>query len=460
MKRTNKLRLRPTKEQEKALFSLCGMSAVLWNKVNYKRRQSFFAGEIDWDTKEEYEEFKRIIGSATAQQIIRKNDEAWRSFLRLLKLKQKGKRPPHIKKVSPPHYWKDRLTGKRKLLTIIRNDCYRIEEVGNKKYLVLPKGLRIRITGSIRWKGKQGRLEIHYDYDSGRWYALQSVEIKIEFVKSAKRAYADLGVINIITAWIEGERQCIAFSGKQLLSDWWYWSLKISKHQSQLKRVNGRNTSKQLRRLYRTRQRRYRHLINTITYRFVKLCFNEGVGEIVIGDVSHIRDGNDKNRIINAIIHNFWSFGYVIDRLKTTAENFGIKVRLVKENGTSSRCPWCHSKNVRKHKRLFVCLNCGVKAHRDVVGVLNIALLCCEGEDKSREGFNGVLAHPLLLRVEEGVKVKADETPMSVKPLEARISTALTVESVNVTPPGNIYSVQFTRIIHDVVFESGKYLWN
>jgi len=77
MKRTNKFRLRPTIEQEKALFSLCEMSAVLWNKVNYKRRQSFFSGEVDWDTKELYDEFKKILGSATAQQIIRKNDEAW-----------------------------------------------------------------------------------------------------------------------------------------------------------------------------------------------------------------------------------------------------------------------------------------------------------------------------------------------------------------------------------------------
>ena len=81
MKRVNKFRLRPTKEQEKVLFSLCGMSAVLWNKVNYKRRQSFFKGEVDWDTSNEYNEFKRILGSATAQQVIRKNNEAWRAFL-------------------------------------------------------------------------------------------------------------------------------------------------------------------------------------------------------------------------------------------------------------------------------------------------------------------------------------------------------------------------------------------
>ena len=81
MKRVNKFRLRPTKEQEKELRGLVEMSVVLWNKINYKRRQSFFKGNIDWDTKEEYNGFKRIIGSATAQQIERKNNEAWRGFL-------------------------------------------------------------------------------------------------------------------------------------------------------------------------------------------------------------------------------------------------------------------------------------------------------------------------------------------------------------------------------------------
>ena len=48
MNRVNKFRLRSTKEQEKVLFSLCEMSAVLWNKLNYIRRQTFFDGRFDW----------------------------------------------------------------------------------------------------------------------------------------------------------------------------------------------------------------------------------------------------------------------------------------------------------------------------------------------------------------------------------------------------------------------------
>jgi len=179
MRRTNKLRLRPAEEQEKALLNLCEMSAVLWNKLNYIRRQSFFEGRFNWEEgiAELYNEFKPIIGAATAQQIIRKNDEAWRSFFSLLKLKGEGSLPPHIHNIAPPRYWKDRKMKKRKLMTVIRNDLYKVEEDGKKKWLILPKSLRVRVTGSIRWRGKQGRLEIFYDDLTGRWYAHQSVEI-------------------------------------------------------------------------------------------------------------------------------------------------------------------------------------------------------------------------------------------------------------------------------------------
>lgn len=395
MRRTNKLRLRPAKEQEKALFSLCEMSAVLWNRINYIRRQAFFENKFDWNegVRELYEEFKPILGSATAQQIIRKNDRAWRSFFSLLKLKKEGRLPPFIKKVSPPSYWKDRINNKRKLMTIIRNDCYRIEEENGKKWLILPKGLKIRITGEIRWRGKQGSLEIFYDDLSGKWYAHESVEVNQQgHTIFPKKAFVDLGVVNIITAWIEGERRAIAFSGKQLLSDWWYWTKKISEYQSIAMKVNGKKTTKRIIKLYRKRQLRFRHCINTIIHRFVEVCFEKKVGEIIVGNVKGIRKNNDNGRKINAMVHNFWSFRYIVERLKTTAENFGVIVKFVEEYKTSSVCPRCASENARKHRRLFKCLDCGLEAHRDVVGVINIARLSQTG------GFNGVLAHPSVVR--------------------------------------------------------------
>jgi len=403
LRRINKFRLRLSEEQEKVLLSLCEMSVVLWNKVNYKRRQSFFRGEIDWDSKEEYGEFKHVIGSATAQQIIRKNNEAWRSFIKLLKLKRQGKLPKHIRKVSPPRYWKDRSTGRRRLITIIRNDCYRIEEVNGGKWLILPKGLRIRITGKVKWRGRQGRLEIHYDDLNGRWYAYQSVKVdQPRHIISHKKAFIDLGVINIITAWIEGERQAIAFSGRPLLADWWYWTRRIAKYQSKLKKVNGRNKSKRLRKLYRKRKLRFRDGVNMIIHRFVKFCYAKNVGEIIIGDITYIRDNNNKGSKVDSMIHNFWSFRYIINRLKTTAENFGIKVNLIEESYTSSYCPFCGTKGIRIKRGLFKCPKCNQVMNADVVGVLNIAKRCKAIIPSPKwDRDNGVLAHPLLRRLHE-----------------------------------------------------------
>ncbi|OYT34623.1 hypothetical protein B6U96_12580 [Archaeoglobales archaeon ex4484_92] len=68
-------------------------------------------------------------------------------------------------------------------MTVIWNDCHRIE-----KEVFVFRGLRIRITGEIRWRGKQDRLEIHYDDLTGRWYALQSAEVSANRVISNKRA--------------------------------------------------------------------------------------------------------------------------------------------------------------------------------------------------------------------------------------------------------------------------------
>ncbi|MCC6033561.1 MAG: transposase, partial [Desulfurococcaceae archaeon] len=56
--------------------------------------------------KEFYEKYKMLIGSATTQQVLNKNDEAWNSFFELLKLKKENKLPPFITKVNPPGYKK------------------------------------------------------------------------------------------------------------------------------------------------------------------------------------------------------------------------------------------------------------------------------------------------------------------------------------------------------------------
>ncbi|WP_456487727.1 hypothetical protein [Candidatus Alkanophaga liquidiphilum] len=156
--------------------------------------------KIDWNTDEEYGRYKRLVGSATAQQIIRKNNEVWKSFFALLKAYKAGKIEdrPH-----PPGYWKDRNTSRRILRILVRSDAYKLDN----KYLRLPFKLKVRWKGKNRWEGKQGRLEIVYDELSNRWVCYQPVEVKpLHQPIGDKKAYVDLGVKCPIMAYVGRRR--------------------------------------------------------------------------------------------------------------------------------------------------------------------------------------------------------------------------------------------------------------
>ena len=171
-----------------ALWRLADNCARLWNEVNFERRQAYIRyRKFSWYPKDLYRRYAPSVGSATAQQIINKNNEAWRSFFKLKGLEVEGRLPEHITRVSMPRYWKR--NGRRELRVVIRNDCYRID----KEHLYLPKGLKLRYKGDLEWRGKQGRLEIVYDDVDDVWRGFMSVEVKEPPKKGGSRSlYIDL----------------------------------------------------------------------------------------------------------------------------------------------------------------------------------------------------------------------------------------------------------------------------
>ena len=390
MRRTNTFTLAPTKEQHQQLLGVADACARLWNELNYRRRQSFFKGKINWKSRDLYDRYKGIIGSATAQQIQHKNSEAWCSFFALLKLKAKGKLPPHIQKIRPPRYWKNRKNEKRKLLILVRCDCYRLEA----GILGLPKKLKVRWKGKPKWSGKQGLLTLIYDSVRQKWYARQAVEVKpLHQPLSSKRAYVDLGVLNLLTVVVDGEKQALAYSGRPALADWWYLSHRIDELKSIAAKTNGKRSTKLVRALFRRRTLRFKQHVNTTVRRSIERLWQEGVSEIVIGDLKDIRANVNGGRKSNSMVHNFWSHSYLARRIREVAEKYSISVKMVNERGTSSRCPWCGSEEVVKQGRLLKCKECKVEAHRDVVGALNISAVCNGGH------VNRAMAHPLEVQV-------------------------------------------------------------
>lgn len=182
MRRVNTFAVRPlNKRDELILYEVLNASAALWNELTHHRRQTFFDDRDVWgvDSDDCRVKYKGVLGSATAQQLIRRNDEAWRSFFKLL---EEGESP------SPPGYRKDGNSGERELQTLVRNDQYTLEW-GERSRLEIPVGhdlkekydlgyyerLQLEARGDPRWEGSQGRLELVYDQDAEAFRARQPV---------------------------------------------------------------------------------------------------------------------------------------------------------------------------------------------------------------------------------------------------------------------------------------------
>ena len=180
-RRTNVVRLLPSGSQGRKLRRLASISAKLFNEVNYERRQQFFRWEkvdLEGTRDKYYERYKGILG-VNAQAVLQKNNEAWSSFFSLLKLKKEGRLPPHMRRVNPPRYWKDRENKERKLILVVRQDRYIVDEQ-NRRLVLRDFDMEINFAGRLRWHGKQGRLEVRYDEARGAWYASIPVEVGVE----------------------------------------------------------------------------------------------------------------------------------------------------------------------------------------------------------------------------------------------------------------------------------------
>ena len=233
MRRTNVVKLVMDKETHEKLRELAVVTAKCWNEVNWLRMQQFKKGvRVDFakTEKEVYEKYKHVL-KVNARQVARKNAEAWRSFFSLIREERNGELPKWFKPRSPG-YWKSE-DGKYKLVIIIRNDRYVVDE--DKRIIYLKDfNLTLRFKGRLKWHGKQGRLEVIYNEARRSWYA--HIPVVVETVAETKgdlRAGVDLGIVNLSTVYVEDGTWYI-FKGGGVLSQYEYYSKKISRVQKLL----------------------------------------------------------------------------------------------------------------------------------------------------------------------------------------------------------------------------------
>jgi putative transposase len=394
-KRTNVVRLLPNGYQEGRLRRLANASAKLWNEVNYERRRQFFQQQrVDfkgtWDKY--YGKYKNVLG-VNAQAVMQKNNEAWNAFFSLLRLKKQGKLPPYMNHISPPGYWKDKGTGMRKLLLVVRQDRYEVDE-RNHKLILKDFDLEMKFIGRLRWYGKQGRLEIHYDDARNAWYACIPVEVGVEEAKTGRRsrwivrgerrviqlespkgskvASIDLGINNLASVVVD-DGTWLLYKGIRAKEDYFYLQRLISRIQSLRDTLKDKlladaieELNHEMRRLYGKLARRLLHLYRNFASHLLKQLHELGVSTIYLGYPLNI--AQDKG---NKFTVNMWTYRKLMEAIELKAQEYGIKVYEVVEYNTSRYCAY-HNVEVKRQPRGVVHCPKGHKLHSDLNGALNI----------------------------------------------------------------------------------------
>ena len=410
--RTVRLRLLLNGAQERRLRKLADATAKLWNELNYARLVQFrTSGKVDFKgTGHEFYHKYNVVLSVNAGVVIQLNNQAWNSFFKLLKLHRQGKLPKFNGKPSPPGFWRDKVLGRRLLIILVRNDRYYLEPInGGEGYVILKDwNLRVRYAGKIKWSGKQGTLIIKYE--DNRWFAYVPIEvggkpaksnpkgyvkgihekIQIEEPRGGSKAFIDIGLNNLFAVVFNHTDTAILIKGSSIKAEYYWWKREIGTYQSirDWLKNHGFESWRKYHMFYLhaeyKQHERLRHYYRTAIRFLARIMHEMGVDEVFIGYPYLVNqdDGNEFNT-------NVWWFNKIVNWFKDVLQEYGIRLNVVNEYGTSKQCSICSMKHEsgRVKRGLYVCESTGIKINADLNAARNIA---------KRIGYNTPIPRKIL----------------------------------------------------------------
>jgi len=442
-KRTVRLRLLPNGSQERRLRKLADAAARLWNELNYARLIQFrVSGKVDFKGTEHefYHRYKSVLG-VNAGQVIRLSNSAWKSYFELLRLYKQGKLPRFYGKPSPPGFWRDKVLGRRLLIILVRNDRYYLEPInGGEGYVILKDwNLRVRYAGRIKWSGKQGTLIIKYE--DNRWFAYVPIEvggkpaksnpkgyvkgiyekIQIEEPRGGSKAFIDIGLNNLFAVVFNHTDTAILIKGSTIKAEYYWWKREIGTYQSirDWLRNRGFNAWRKYHMFYLhaeyKKRERLRHYYRTAIRFLARTMHGMGVDEVFVG-YPYMLNQNNSNEY-NA---NIWWYVKIIKWLSEVLQEYGIKINVVNEHGTSKQCSICNAnhENGRVKRGLYICPVTGIEINADLNAARNIA---------KRAGYETPMPRKILSFI---------ITTNGVKPLTPK--EGVTVETPTVKNPASL----------------------
>jgi len=231
----------------------------------------------------------------------------------------------------------------------------------NRRDGIRQVSFRITHRPGVRYE-RVRQLSIVYDTLSGRLEARLTVEVKTAPKPGEGRVALDLGETILMAATFD-DGSAFLYSGRKIKAVRRYW---------QKVRANLKRGSRRWKEVAHRERAQVNDLLHQAVSHFLRECASRGVGEVVVGDLSGIREGLDYGDVLNQRLHA-WPYRKLVEVLKYKGALMGIKVHEVEERKTSLTCHACGkaSPSNRRRRGLYTC-SCGWKAQADVNGALNI----------------------------------------------------------------------------------------
>ena len=326
-------------------------ASKLYNYGNYERneyKKLGFEKMPNWysqkrDLKENM--WYKSLPAQTSQDVLQRLDEGWKSFFKLKKTKG-------IKNPKPPYYKKDGHHMNVKYLNNsfkVMDGCIRLmiskalrtylkEKFGiDSKYFYIPMKKKIENIKQVEIKYlSQNEYKVYVIYEKAE---------KAKLADNGRYIGIDLGICNLATIY-DNKGTTFIISGNTYQNTLYYYNKKIAYYQSKLakdKNITSEKEisslkSKRLKRLQTKKNNKIGYIIHSSTRKIVDYCLENGITNVVIGDIKGIREGNDKGSLFNQKLHSL-PYLQFYRKLEYKLKLEGINLIYQKEKYTSGVSP-------------------------------------------------------------------------------------------------------------------------
>ena len=309
---------------------------------------------------------KQPLHSQSIQAIRKQYFKSWKSYSALKKSGGiQNPKPPNKRKIYMTTRWL------KSAITFVEGSLF-----GKRVKLSMGSGrpkLDIPLPNNFDMSQTEHIATIDLVYNYGQWELHFSYKYETEDPETGEGVVGvDIGEIHPIVSH-DGQETHI-FNGRYIRSLYRHRNKVLSEFSHAISRCQ--RHSKRWWKLTRRKWKRIKKIDNQIkdalhqhTAKFLKYCKIKGIGTIVLGDLTSIRDNIDYGKRSNQKLHQ-WAFGKITSLITYKAKVLGIKVVQIDEAYTSQTCPKCGNRK-KPNNRNYTC-TCGFQYHRDGVGAINI----------------------------------------------------------------------------------------